>query len=142
MVAVMEREHVDIGADNNLNTGKIINPLDQKVFASKPSEESPGDSAEAIEIIHPLDKEVLNLRNGYIPSWSKVVGEFGLQKLPRGKKKLFRSYYRAQSLYAQRRKIKGHDLMQSLLKKSEFRVLEKECANDLERIANMVRKGR
>jgi len=142
MVAVMEREHVDIGADNNLNTGKIINPLDQKVFASKPSKEFSGDSSGVAEIIHPLDKEVLNLRDGYIPSWSEVAGEFGLVGLPKGELKLWHKFYWAQRLYALKKPTKAFGIIQSLDKNPNFKPFEEINAPALNRMVRMVRERR
>lgn len=83
---------------------------------------------------NPLDR-----RNGRVPSWTDVSTQYGLTKLPRGQKKLFQAFYRAQRLFALEKKTKGRRLINALDNCTHFRAFEDENENVLDMIARKVR---
>jgi hypothetical protein len=102
---------------------------------------SPTDAEpQEVVIVHPLDRKVLS-QNGYVPSWSEVSNELDLNDLPRGEKKLFQAFYRAQRLYALGKRTKGHRLITALDGNSDFKEFEIQNASTLDRMVRIVRKG-
>jgi len=90
--------------------------------------------SEKVPFVNPLDQE-----NGRIPSWAKISHEFDLDELPRGQKKLWRAYYRAQRFFAQGRRKKGRRLMKALDNLAHFSQFEEENYNALGSLARRVR---
>lgn len=102
-----------------------------------PNEEKPDE----VEFVHPLDEEVLSLENGYIPSWTTVSKELGLSELPRGQRKLFRSFYRAHRFYARGKSTKGLKLIRKLERLKHFQEFEEKFSNQLDELVTIVSRG-
>lgn len=81
----------------------------------------------------------LDRRDGRVPSWAEISGEFRLDDFSRGEKKIFRAFYRAQRFFAQGRKTKGRRLINSLDKLPHFVDFEDRHGHTLTLIAKKVR---
>lgn len=93
------------------------------------------DFTQVYEAVNPLDR-----RDGRVPSWFEVTAKVGLEDYPRGKKKLFQSFYRAHRALAMGKKIKGRRLINCLMKHREFQELEAEHPEKLSQIVAFVNK--
>ncbi len=92
------------------------------------------DYTQIYESINPLDR-----RDGRVPSWIEIVDEFDLGDLPRGVKKLYHAYYRAQRMFALGKRKKGGRLIDALDKLPHFVRFEEEHDGTLNLIARRVR---